>query len=75
MSQSNIDMKQVTAFAEEILKKIGSSPTASGASREDLLELLNNSLDAADRSLPREQSQMLRQLVASALQLMQNKKA
>lgn len=73
MSQPTIDVKNVTAFAEEILKKVGSNPTVTGATREDLLELLNNSLGAADQLLPEEQSRSLRQLIASVLQLTQNK--
>lgn len=75
MSQSPIDVKQITSFADEILKKIGSNPSVTGASREDLMELLNNSLGAAEQLLPEEQSRLLRQLVASALQLAQNKQA
>ncbi|MFA4885031.1 MAG: hypothetical protein WC601_04545 [Desulfotomaculaceae bacterium] len=75
MSQPPIDMKNVTAFAEEILKRFGSNPMAAGASREEVLELLNKSLGAADQMLPEEQSRLLRQLVASALQLAQNNKS
>lgn len=75
MSQPTIDVKQLTTFAEEILKKVGSNPSATGASREELLELLNTSLDAADKSLPEEQSRLLRQLVASALKMAQSKQA
>lgn len=73
MSQPTIDVKNIAAFAEEILKKVGSNPTATGASREEVLELLNTSLGAADQLLPEEQSRLLRQLVASALQLAQGK--
>lgn len=74
MSQPPIDVKNISAFAEEILKKIGSNPTAAGVKREEVLELLNNSLGAADQLLPEEQSRLLRQLVASALQFAQNNK-
>jgi len=75
MSQPPIDVKNATAFAEEILKRFGSNPVATGVSREEVLELLNNSLGAADQLLPEEQSRMLRQLVASVLQLAQNNKS
>ena len=74
MSQPPIDAKNVTAIAEEILKRFGSNSIAAGASREEVLELLNNSLRAADQLLPEEQSKLLRQLVTSALQLSQNSK-